>query len=450
MSGQSNVFYKWGKGIDPDLPRIVDAEDEFLITESGTRIIDAAAGAAVVNLGHSLDVGDAFKQQSGQFGYISLSNFTARAPERLADQLAELTPGDLQRSFFVNSGSEAVESAIKLAHKYHHTTGAPEKSTVIARWQSYHGATLGALSASGNTGRRTRYKPLLKNWSKIPPAYPYRWSYDGSEKEQARTAAKELETAIRQEGPETVSAFLFEPVSGASIPGAHPHPVYFEEIQRICDEYDVLLIADEVMTGFGRTGQMFACERFDIVPDILVLGKGLSSGYAPISAAVIHESIADEFDSDAGGSFDHGHTYAGHPPSAAVARKVIDHYTEDTLQRAQQSGKLLYDGLEQLESHPMVGDIRRCGLMLGVEFVADKETKTPFDPELKVYDRVFKRALADGVYVYPGRGSVDGVAGDHCMLTPPLTTSEQSLDKITSVLTTTVDDVYEEIAEEVN
>jgi adenosylmethionine-8-amino-7-oxononanoate aminotransferase len=443
MDSENNLFYKWGGGMEPDFPRIASTQDEFLVTADDERIIDAASGAAVTNLGHSIEgIEDVLAEQAERLDYISLSHFTAEAPERLADRLTDMTPGDLNAAFFVTSGSEAVESAIKLARSYHRQRGDSEKSVVISRWQSYHGATLGALSVGGNTGRRAPYRPLIQNWPKISPAYPYRWEYDGTPEEQARAAARELETAIRQEGSDNVAAFIAEPVSGASIPAAHPHPAYFEELRRICDEHDVLLIADEVMTGFGRTGELFASERFDFVPDMMAVGKGLSGGFAPISATVVREHIAEEFHSDTGASFDHGHTYAGHPISAAVANHVLPRYDSELLARAQQAGDRLREGLEPLETHPMVGEIRQCGLMLGVEFVADTETKEPFDPELKVYDRVYEEALEAGVYVYPGSGSVEGVAGDHCMLAPPLTTSDESLDTVARTLVDAVDTVY--------
>ena len=443
----SHVFHKWGAGVDPDLPRIVDAEAEFLHTADGDRIVDAAAGAAVVNLGHSLDVGEAYARQAETLGYVSMSRFGADAPERLAARLSDLTPGDLTATFFGTAGSEAVETAIKLAHAYHRERGRPEKAVVVSRWGSYHGATLGALSAGGNTGRREPFSPLLHRWPKIPPAYPYRWDYEGSPADQAVAAARELETAIRREGPSTVAAFVLEPVSGASIPGAHPHPAYFREVRRICDEYDVLLIADEVMTGFGRTGHRFAVERFEFVPDVLVLGKGLSSGYAPVSAAVVREPIASAFDARDGGTFGHGHTYFGHPPSAAVALEVLEQYTDEVIRAGRAAGERLGEALAPLEDEPIVGDLRRCGLLAGIEFVADPDSKEPFDPDLNVAERVYDRALEAGVYVYPGGGSVDGVAGDHCMVAPPLTTSDDSIDRIGAVLREAIAAVAEAVGD---
>jgi adenosylmethionine-8-amino-7-oxononanoate aminotransferase len=445
---ESNVLHKWGGGLDPDFPRIESAHDEFLVTADGEEIVDAASGAAVANLGHSVEgIGAVAAEQADRLGYISQSHFGAEPTERLAGQVAELTPDPLNAVFFVTSGSEAIESAIKLARKYHCQRGNPAKDTVVSRWQSYHGATLGALAASGNTGRRTTYQPLLADWPKIPPAYPYRWDHDGTPEEQARAAAHKLEQTIRRVGPETVAAFVAEPVSGSSIPAAHPHLAYFAEVRRICDEYDVLFVVDEVMTGFGRTGEPFACERFDVVPDILAVGKGLSAGYAPISAAVVHDDVAAAFHSDADGSFDHGHTYSGHPVSAAVASHIVDRYDDDLLARGQAAGDHLVNVLAPLREHPMVGEIRQCGLMIGVEFVADRETKAPFDPDLDVAERIYDRAIDDGVYIYPGTGSVDGVAGDHCMLAPPLTTSEASLDTVAETLVPAVDSVHDAVTD---
>lgn len=448
MGISNNVFYKWGGGLEPDHLEIVDAYDEFLVTADGREIVDAAAGAAVVNLGHSLPgLEEAFGDQLADVSYLSLSHFSNEAPERLAEGLAERAPGDLNAVFFTNSGSEANEAAFKLARAYHRERGNPHKSTIVSRWQSYHGATLGALAASGNTSRRRAYEPQLQGWPHVPPAYPYRWKYEGTPEEQAIAAARELETTIRQEGPETVAAFVAEPVSGSSIPAAHPHPAYYEEVRRICDEYGVLFIADEIMTGFGRTGPMFAMERFDVVPDVLTVGKGLSSGYTPISAALVREEIAAAFDADDGGSFAHGHTFSGNPLSAAIAAHVLEGYTDDVLATGRERGAQLEDALAPLRDHPMVGEIRRAGAMIGLEFVADRETKAPFDPDLNVYERVYEEAMARDVYTYPGSGSVDGVAGDHLMLSPPLTIAEEAVETVGEVVCESVEAVADDLEE---
>jgi adenosylmethionine-8-amino-7-oxononanoate aminotransferase len=445
MAHQNHVFYKWGGGIEPDLPKVDHATDEFLVTEDGEELVDAAAGAAVTNLGHSVEgIEDVFASQSSEVSYLSLSHFTHDASEELASTLVDRSPGDLSKVFYTNSGSEANEAAFKLAREYFRARGHSEKSVVVSRWQSYHGATLGALSASGNTLRRRGFESYLADWDHISPAYPYRWSFDGTPEEQARAAARELETTIRQRGPETVAAFIAEPVGGASIPAAAPHPAYYEEIRAICDEYDVLFIADEVMTGFGRTGPLFAVEHYDVVPDMLSLGKGLTSGYTPLSAVLVRDHVAEEFARD-DVSFDHGHTFAGNPLSAAVANFVVDRYTDGLLQQGRDRGRQIVDELEPLRDHPMVGDLRAMGPMIGLEFVADRETKKPFDPATKVHRRVYDAALARGVYTYPGKGSVDGLAGDHVMLAPPLTVSENSASRIADAVVEAVDEVYDRL-----
>ncbi|THE64159.1 aspartate aminotransferase family protein [Salinadaptatus halalkaliphilus] len=447
MEDQNDVFYKWGGGIDPEFLAIDRAYDEFLVTDDGREIVDAAAGAAVVNLGHSLDgLEDTISDQLEDVAYLSLSHFTNEAPERLADELTTRAPGDLNAAFFANSGSEANETAFKLARAYHRERGSPTKHQVVGRWQSYHGATLGALSASGNTSRRAAYEPQLQNWPHIPPAYPYRWQYDGTPEQQAVAAAGELETVIKQEGPETIAAFVAEPVSGSSIPAAHPHPAYYAEVRRICDEYDVLFIADEIMTGLGRTGPQFAVERFDVVPDILTVGKGLSGGYTPISAALVCDDIAETFAADRERSFDHGHTFSGNPLSAAIAADVLERYTDDLLATGRERGAQLEAELETLRDHPMVGDFRRAGAMIGLEFVADRETKAPFDPDLNVATRIYEHAMDRGVYTYPGSGSIDGVAGDHLMLAPPLTIGEDAVQTVGEVVVDAVETVADEVA----
>lgn len=450
MTNQNHVFYKWGAGVDPEVPTIDHAYDEFLVTANGEELIDAAAGAAVANLGHSIPgIERAFEEQASEISYLSLSHFSHDAPERLATRLAQRAPGDLSKVFYANSGSEANETAFKLARAYHCATGAPGKQTVIGRWQSYHGATLGALSASGNSGRRSSYGPMLNGWPHIGPAYPYRWEFDGSDEEQAIAAARELETTIRQEGEDTVAAFVAEPVGGASIPATAPHPAYYHEIRRICDEYDVLFIADEVMTGFGRTGTMFAMEQYDVVPDMLVVGKGLSAGYTPISATLVREHVAREFSEDSA-SFSHGHTLGGNPLSAAVADFVVQQYTDDVIQQGHERGRQLQEELSDLRDHPMVGELRAKGLMIGVEFVANTQTKEPFDPSLNVSEQLYDAAMEHGVYTYPGSGSVDGVAGDHLMLAPPLTISEASISEIAAAVEAAVETVFHRVSDGVS
>ncbi|GAA0518393.1 Aminotransferase class-III [Halorubrum aquaticum] len=438
------VFYKWGAGRDPGHPEIVDAYDSTLVTAEGEEILDAAAGAAVVNLGHSPPgVADAMAEQAERVGYVSTSHFTTPSVESVGEKLASMTPGSLNAAFFVDSGSEAVESAIKLARDYHVARGEPTREAVIGRWASYHGSTLGALAASGNTGRRTTYVPSLRDWPKIGPAYPYRWDHEGSPEEQAIAAARELERLVRRRGPETVAAFIAEPVGGSSIPATRPHPAYYREIRRICSEYGLLFIADEVMVGFGRTGEPFACEGLGVTPDLMALGKGLSAGYAPISATMVADRVVETLE-EHDHSFQHGHTYGGNPISTAVADRVLDRYTEDLFAAVRRRGGRLESTLEPLAESPIVGEVRRVGLQVGVEFVADRETKAPFDPGAAVADRIYEDALENGVYTYPGGGSVDGQAGDHLMLAPPLTVGDDAIETIGEAVVSSVNRVADE------
>ncbi|RAW45406.1 aspartate aminotransferase family protein [Halorubrum sp. 48-1-W] len=435
------VFYKWGAGRNPDHPEIVDAYDSTLVTADGTEILDAAAGAAVVNLGHSLEgVGDVMAAQADRVGYVSTSHFSTPSVESVAEKLAAMTPGSLNHAFFVDSGSEAVESAIKLARAYHVARGEPTREAVIGRWNAYHGATLGALAASGNTGRRTVYDPLLRDWPKIGPAYPYRWGHEGTPEEQAVAAARELEQLVRREGPETVAAFVAEPVGGASIPATRPHPAYYREVRRICSEYGLLFIADEVMVGFGRTGEPFACEGLGVVPDLMALGKGLSAGYAPISATMASDRVVETLEAN-DHPFQHGHTYSGNPVSTVVADHVLDRYTEDLFAAVRRRGRRLETALEPLTESPIVGELRRVGLQVGIEFVADRETRAPFDPDVGVARRVYDDALANGVYTYPGGGSVDGQAGDHLMLSPPFVVDDDAIEAIADAVVSAVNRV---------
>lgn len=435
------VFYKWGAGRNPDHPEIVDAYDSTLVTANGTELLDAAAGAAVVNLGHSLEgVGDVMAAQADRVGYVSTSHFSTPSVESVGEKLATMTPGSLNHAFFVDSGSEAVESAIKLARAYHVARGEPTREAVIGRWNSYHGATLGALAASGNTGRRTVYDPLLRDWPKVGPAYPYRWEYGGTPEEQAIAAARELERLVRREGPETVAAFVAEPVGGSSIPATRPHPAYYREVRRICSEYGLLFIADEVMVGFGRTGEPFACEGLGVVPDLMALGKGLSAGYAPISATMASDRVVETLE-DNDHPFQHGHTYSGNPVSTAVADHVLGRYTEDLFAAVRRRGRRLEAALEPLSESPIVGEVRRVGLQVGIEFVADRETKAPFDPDADVARRIYDDALANGVYTYPGGGSVDGQAGDHLMLSPPFVVDDDAIGAIADAVVSAVNRV---------
>ena len=415
-------------------PKAVRAEGVRIFTEDGGNFIDAAGGAAVSCLGHSHPVILAAMHEAiDRLQYLHTGSFTHDAMEELADALLEDAPGDLSHAFFVSSGSEAVESALKLARQYFLEIGQPERYRFVARRQSYHGNTLGALAVGGNAMRQAPYKPLLMDAaSHIAPCYAYRDQRDDETPEAyGLRVANELETELLRLGPETVAAFIAEPVVGATLGSAPPAPGYFRRIREICDQYGVLFIADEIMCGGGRCGAMFAISDEGVAPDIITVAKGLGGGYQPIGAMLSAGHIADALKLGSGG-FQHGHTYLGHPIACAAALAVQKTLRSDNLLAAvSRQGQRLMAGLEaKLGQHPNVGDIRGRGLLQGIELVTNRDTKTPFDPALKLNQRVKAEAMARGVVVYPMLGTIDGVHGDHIVLAPPFIATDAEIDEI--------------------
>lgn len=422
----------------PPPPKAVRADGVRIYDADGKAYIDASGGAAVSCLGHGHPrVVAAMHEALDRLQYVHTGSFTHDAMEDLADVLVADAPGAISHAFFVSSGSEAVESALKLARQYFLEIGQPERSRFIARRQSYHGNTLGALAVGGNAMRQAPYKPLLMDAaSHIAPCYAYRDQLEGESLETyGLRVANELETEIRRLGPETVAAFIAEPVVGATLGAAEPAPGYFRRIREICDQYGVLFIADEIMCGGGRCGAMFAITEEQAAPDIITVAKGLGGGYQPIGAMLAAEHIVDAVRQGSGG-FQHGHTYLGHPIACAAALAVQCVLREDDLLAASiRQGARLMSGLQAaLGQHPNVGDIRGRGLMLGIEFVQDRETKNPFDPALKLNALIKAEAMARGVMVYPMPGAIDGVRGDHIMLAPPFITTDADIDRIAEVV----------------
>jgi adenosylmethionine-8-amino-7-oxononanoate aminotransferase len=433
MRAESHLFHRMGAA---PLPRAVRAEGVFIYDEQGHRYLDGCSGALVANLGHGREeVVRAMAEQAARLAYVHGGAFTTEPAETLARLVAELAPGDLNRVFLVSGGSEATETALKMARQFWVEQGRPEKYLVISRWLSYHGATLGALAMSGHAARRRPYRPLLADFPHIPPCYHYRCPLCQHEADCNLRCAYALEEEILRVGPEYVAAFIAEPVVGAAAGATTPPPGYFELIRQVCDRYDVLFIADEVMTGFGRTGCMFGIQHWEAVPDIVAAGKGISAGYAPLGAVIAREEIYRAIEAGSGG-FVHGFTYSGHPPSAAAGVAVLTILREEGLvEAAAGKGEYLRAGLLRVqERHPMVGDVRGKGLMLGLEFVRDRTTKEPFPRELKVSERVVAAAFRRGLCVYPGSGTVDGVRGDHILVGPPLTIGEAELDLLVAIL----------------
>ena len=424
-------------------PKAVGGEGVWLIAEDGRRILDASGGAAVSCLGHQHPrVLEAMARQASKLAYAHTSFFSSEPAEALADKLVGHEPGGLGYAYLVSGGSEAIEASIKLARQYFIEIGQPQRQRFIARRQSYHGNTLGALAAGGNAWRREPYAPLLSSaFSHVTPAFAYHEKRDSeSEADFVARLAAELEAEFQRLGPENVAAFIAEPVVGATA-GCVPAPEgYFRAVREICDRHGALLILDEVMSGMGRTGTRHAWEQEGIAPDIQAIAKGLGGGYQPIGAMLASTRIIDAI-RDGSGAFQHGHTYLAHPLACAAAlevQRVID--DEQLLDRVKDLGAQLERRLvERFGNHRHVGDIRGRGLFQAIELVADRATRTPFDPALKLNQRIKAIAFEGGLGCYPAGGCMDGRSGDHVLLAPPYIATAADIDMIVDRLGHAVD-----------
>ena len=396
-------------------------------------------------LGHSdADVRAAMHAQIDQIAYAHSGFFSSDAMEELADDLIAHAPDGMDKVYFVSGGSEATEAALKMARQYYLEIGQPERKYVIARRQSYHGNTLGALSVGGNMWRRQQFEPLLITATHIAPVYQYRDQRDGeTDAEYGLRVANELETAILELGVQNVAAFVAEPVVGATSGAVAPVPGYFKRVREICDQYGVLLILDEVMCGMGRTGTLHAIEQEGISGDIQTIAKGLGAGYQPIGAVLVSKKINDAI-ANGSGFFQHGHTYQGHATACAAALATQRAIRErDLLTNVVRQGENLADGLRaKLGQHPFVGDIRGRGLFRGVELVANRETKDPFDPNMNINAKIKKAAFARGLMAYPMGGTIDGVRGDHVLFAPAFIVTEDDVAKIVDLFAAALDDVF--------
>lgn len=430
-------------------PKAIGGEGVYLFAEDGRRVIDASGGAAVSCLGHQHPrVIAAMAKQALTLAYAHTAFFSSEPAEALAETLVGHEPGGLAYAYFVSGGSEAIEASIKLARQYFIERGEPQRQHFIARRQSYHGNTLGALAAGGNAWRRAPYAPLLSAaFSHVTPAFSYHEKHDGESDPQfvARLAA-ELEAEFQRLGPNTVAAFLAEPVVGATAGAVAAPDGYFKAVREICDRYGALLILDEVMCGMGRTGTTHAWEQEGVAPDIQAIAKGLGGGYQPIGAMLASGKIIDTIRSGSG-AFQHGHTYLAHPVACAAALAVQDVIRQDNLlEQVRQRGKQLEQRLtERFGNHRHVGDIRGRGLFWAIELVADRATRASFDPGLKLNQKIKAEAFANGLGCYPGGGTVDGVRGDHVLLAPPYVASTEEIDLIVDKLGTTVDNVLRSV-----
>lgn len=440
---KGHVFYR---KLVRAYPLITHGEGIYLYDENGKRYIDGSGGALVVNIGHGQkEIFQRMMTQINQVGYVHGTQFTTSSVEEYAEALGEILPAEFGKIYFLSGGSESIEAAIKLARQYYLELGQSQRWRVVARWHSYHGNTLGALSLTGRIGMRRPYLPLLINFPHFPPPYCYRCSFSLSYPACGLECAKALDKIIQLEGPETISAVILEPIIGATIGAVAPPVGYHSLIKEICENYGILFIDDEVMSGMGRTGRWFAIEHWDVIPDIIVLGKGMSGGYLPLSAMVVRDEIVEKLRERTGG-FVHGHTFSHHPVACAVGTAVLQYIKKNQLiEKCERRGEYLLKRLGELKTFPFVGDVRGKGLMTAIEFVKDPMTKEPFPRSFKFTEKVIDLAFENGLVLYPGTGFADGVNGDMVMVGPPFIIEEHQIDELIEILKTTFSKIEKQI-----
>lgn len=449
---KNNVFYRnqnW------HYPKVDHGKGIYIYDENGKEYIDGCSGSAVANLGHgNQELAEVAKEQMEKLAFSHLSRWTADSIELCAEKMTNWLPEGLEHVYFVSGGSEASETAIKMARQFYVERDGinTSKTKIISKWNSFHGNTLGALSLTGITGRRRIYNNMLMDSPKIHQFYHYRNPW-GAETlyETSVKAANELEEYISLVGEENICAFISEPVVGSAAPGVHPDKVYFDMVREICTKYDILLIIDEVMSGFGRTGKKMALEHFDIKPDIVITAKGMSCGYTPIGAAICTDDIFNTIMMNGSGHFIHGHTYAGNPLSCAIASKVMEIMERDkVMNRMDTNIKYFERKIHEVSGFDFVGDIRGKGYMYGVEFVKDKRSKAPFGKEIRFASLVMEKCFEEGLVVYPGGGSVDGHLGDHILLAPPINITKDEIDQMIARLVRGFMKVEQEVGSWIN
>jgi len=429
---QGHVFYR---NLHYSYPLINHGQGAYLYDTDGKKYLDASGGAAVVNIGHGVkEVAGAILSQAQKVGYISGMHFSHLPVENLAEQLSKLLPFSEGKVYFLTSGSEAIEASIKLARQYWVERGQETKFRLISRKPSYHGNTLAALSVSAREHYKDIYQPMLMESSKIPAPYCYRCFWEEEYPDCQIKCAYELEKNIQKLGKENVSAFITEVIGGASLGAAVPPAEYFQIVRKICDEYELLLIVDEVMTGAGRTGKWLACHHFDFTPDIIVMGKGITSGYFPLSALAVKKNIVDAISKN-DRNFLHAQTYSHHPVGCSAGLATLDFIKKNKLvEKSSKMGKAFTEELSSLLTHPHVGDIRGKGLFLGIEFVEDKNSKKPFVREKKYVENFLSKAMERGLVLWPNVGHADGINGDLILLAPPFIITKKEISQISKIL----------------
>jgi adenosylmethionine-8-amino-7-oxononanoate aminotransferase len=420
MASGSSIF---PRNFRKDYPVAVRGEGCWIISSDGRRFLDAAGQAAVVNVGHGVaEIGRAMAEQSSQIAFAHTSQFHSEPAEKLAARLLQLAPPNFHnggRVYFTSGGSEATETAIKLARQYHLESGQSQRYAVVSRRQSYHGSTLGAMCVSGNVARRAAYQPLLPEWGHVSECFAYHHAGNLKDEEYGLACANDLDKFICGSHGSSSAAFIFEPVVGATLGAAAPSDGYVARIVEICRENKILLIADEIMSGMGRTAKPFAIQHWNVEPDMILVGKGIASGYAPLGAVLVSARIVEAFERGSG-IFQHGFTYQAHPVCTAASNAVLDYLEAHKLfERVASISTTLRGDLEPLRSHPNIGEIRGMGLLMGIEFVRDKSSREPFPPSQNIAERIRQAAVEENVLTYPTQGCVDGLRGDHILLAPP-------------------------------
>jgi adenosylmethionine-8-amino-7-oxononanoate aminotransferase len=427
---ESHILHRQLRG---NYPVALSAQGCWITDSTGKEYLDASGGAAVSCLGHGHpDVLAAMHSQIDRIAYAHTSFFSTEVAEQLADMLIASAPAEVSHAYLVSGGSEAMEAALKLARQYFVEKGEPQRARFIARRNSYHGNTLGALAVGGNQWRRRQFAPLLIAVEHVAPTYAYRDQRAGESAEQyGERLAQELQATVERVGSENVIAFVAETVGGATSGALTAPPGYFKRVREICDRHGMLLILDEVMCGMGRTGTLHACEQEGVAPDLMAIAKGLGGGYQPVGAVLIGSKVIDAIGAGSG-FFQHGHTYIGHPVACAAALAVQQVFARDKLieRCAQQGARLGVRLSEAFRDHPNVGDVRGRGLFQAIELVADRATKQPFDPALKLHSKVKKAAMEAGLLCYTMGGTIDGACGDHVLLAPPFIISDAELDQL--------------------
>lgn len=430
--------------------RIEYGKGVYLYAEDGRKYLDGSSGAAAVsNIGHGrVEIAEVLKEQASKITVLPTHAFSAEIVETYLQKLVEFAPQGFQKAWTTTSGTGAVENAVKLALQYHQIKGDWSRHKIISRWDTYHGNSVFMLDIGGMRKRREAYKDWFQNFPHLSPAYVYRKPESLTVKQFVDFLLNEFEQRLIDTDPNTVAAFIAEPVVAAALGAVPPPDGYFQGMKRICEKYGILFISDEILCGFGRTGENFGINNFDVIPDIIASGKGISGGYFPLSAVLASEKVMSPF-IDSNSPFLGGHTFACNPMGAAVGTKVLEIYSDENLiQKAKENGTFFLEKLNALLEFDMVGDVRGKGLLCGVEIVQDRTTKAPFPREWNVSKRIGEKGIEKGIVLYPGSGSFDGVLGDHILVCPPLTISREEIEELVDKFVLSVKEVQEELVRE--